>query len=150
MREGHQRPSTSTLVWLAALTICVAAGIALAFPADLPPRFGVYLAVAAFGSGVVFGLRGALLPAVGIVACGLAAAVRLPFVPATSGDDGRAMLGLFFTILPIMFAVPALGSAAVRWIARSAVSAVRGRLLRSAGTGPISQPHSRAPRERQS
>jgi hypothetical protein len=123
-------------LWFGALVICVGVGVGLGLHGHFPRRFGVYLAGAAFVAGLALGPRGAWLPVVGIVACGVTLVVRLPPAPPLGVDDGRQILTVFFTILPAMYALPALLGAAVH------------RLLRSLGAGPTSHHQTNASRDR--
>jgi hypothetical protein len=115
----------STRVWLAALAACVALGFVLAtvyagHPIR-PRHFGYYLAIASFVAGLVFGVRGALLPIAGIAAFGAAALINRP--PQTPGaeDQTALIVGAFWIYFPTMFGALAAVGAGARAVARLAV-----------------------------
>jgi hypothetical protein len=115
----------STWVWLAALATCVALGFVLAtvYAGDpiRPRHFGYYLAIASFVAGLVFGVRGALLPAAGIAAFGAAALINgQPRTPGAE-DQTALIVGAFWIYLPAMFGALAAVGAGARAVARLAV-----------------------------
>src|SRR5437764_48787 len=83
----------SILAWAMAVVACVVLGFVLAtvyagHPIR-PRHFGYYLAIASFVAGLVFGVRGALLPAAGIAAFGVA--VCMPPVMLQLDAEGEVI-----------------------------------------------------------
>lgn len=105
--------SRLTAIWLVALVACLVAGIALglAYP-HLPPirRLGYYVAAGAFLSGLLFGMRGVLLPAIAIAAFGLMALIHA----GVGGDQTAEIRAVFWFALPIMYGAVAVLGALVR------------------------------------
>jgi hypothetical protein len=107
--------------WFLVLAACVVAGVgfgvANARGAWLPSRVGYGLALAAWLGGLAFGLRAVWLPFAGIGAFGVATFVAATLTPS-SGEDQRALVVLFLTVIPALFAVPALLGAGIRRLLR--------------------------------
>jgi hypothetical protein len=125
--QGVMRRS-STAPWLAALAACVLVG-AVSGVADLnghwlPARVGYPIAILAWLGGLAFGFRGVWLPFAGIGAFGLATYVAETVSPS-GGDDQRALVVLYLTVIPALFAVPALVGAGMRHLLRPRSSAAK-------------------------
>lgn len=95
----------------------VAFGVADASGSWLPARMGYVVAGLSLLGGLVFGLKAIWLPFAGIAAFGLTAFVAATVSPA-QGEDQRALVVLFVTVLPALYMLPALVGAGVRWLLR--------------------------------
>src|SRR6059058_1298687 len=115
----------SILAWAMAVVACVVLGFVLAtvyagHPIR-PRHFGYYLAIACFVAGLVFGVRGALLPAAGIAAFGVAALINRQPQPPGAEDQTALIVGVFWIYFPAMFGALAAAGGGARALARLAV-----------------------------
>ena len=101
-------------LWVAAIAGAIGWGIALGLDDRLPRHFGWYLAGLCLLAGLVFGVRGLAVELAGFVACGIAALIV--YDPGGGEDQSGLIAGVAFIWGPLLFALPLLVGALVRWM----------------------------------
>jgi hypothetical protein len=107
-----------TAIWAAVIVATIAAGVVVGVvtgSGPLRPRhFGVYVAVGAVAAGLIFGLRGAAVPAFGIASFGIVRLVQHATHPSSGEHEAGIIVGLYCFYFPLMFAVLSAFGAGLR------------------------------------
>lgn len=109
--------------WFVSLGVAVVVGLVLGLDSDerwfhWPHLLGPGVAILLFAAGAAMGPRAIVLPFVGWGVFGLTLLIRTSVDPP-NGDDQRALTVLFFTVLPVLFAIPAAVGVFVHEVVRA-------------------------------